>query len=102
MHTFAGAVDGVERLAEFGGERVGGGDRVLAGLGLNGAEPACGFHEFPDWPAGAGFDPPADGEGGEHVVRWASMESRLRWQTGLACRSDFDIRNDSSMFQSSW
>jgi hypothetical protein len=47
-HASAGAADGVEGLAEIVGERIGGGDDVLAGLNLNGAVTACGLHEFPD------------------------------------------------------
>jgi hypothetical protein len=43
-----GAVDGVEGLAEVVGEGAGGGDDVLAGLGLNGAVAPGGLYEFPD------------------------------------------------------
>jgi hypothetical protein len=39
---------------------------MLAGLDLDLAVAAGGLHKFPDRPAGPGFDPPADGEGGEH------------------------------------
>src|SRR5215471_21796475 len=44
----AGAVDGVEGLAEVAGQRVRSGDRVLSGLDLNGAVAAGGLDEFPD------------------------------------------------------
>ena len=36
------------------------------------------------------------------MVRWASMESRLRWQLGRACRSLFDMRNGFSISKSWW
>ena len=41
-------VDGVERLAEVVGDRVGGGDGLPSGLDLNGAVAAGGLDEFPD------------------------------------------------------
>jgi hypothetical protein len=46
--ALAGVADGVEGATEVVGERVGGGDDILAGLGLDGAIPACGLYEFPD------------------------------------------------------
>jgi hypothetical protein len=59
-------VDGLEGLAEVVGEVVGGGDRVLTGVDLNGAVSARGLYEFPDRAAGLRLDPAADGERGEH------------------------------------
>jgi hypothetical protein len=44
----AGAVDGIEGLAEVVGEGVGGSDGVLPGLDLNGAVSPGGLYEFPD------------------------------------------------------
>jgi hypothetical protein len=41
VHTSAGAVDGVEGLAEVVRDGFGGGDGVLSGLDLNGAAVAC-------------------------------------------------------------
>jgi hypothetical protein len=48
---------------------VGGGDGVVASgpsLEFDGAAVADGADELPDRPAGAGFDPAADREGGEY------------------------------------
>lgn len=36
------------------------------------------------------------------TVKCASMESLVRWKTGLALRSDLAIRNDCSTFHRSW
>jgi hypothetical protein len=48
VHSSAGAADGVEGLAEVGGEGAGGGDDVLACLDLNGAIAPGGVCDFPD------------------------------------------------------
>jgi hypothetical protein len=60
------AVDAVEGFAEVGGQGVGGGDGVLTGLDADGAVAAGGSDELADGPAGLGFDPAADRQGGEH------------------------------------
>ena len=55
------AVDAVEGFAEVGGQGVGGGDGVVAGLDFDGAVAAGGADERADGPAGGVFDPAADG-----------------------------------------
>jgi hypothetical protein len=59
------AVDGVDGFAQVGGDRVGGGDGMRAGLDLDRAIAAGCFHELADGPAGVLLDPAADGQGGE-------------------------------------
>ena len=86
-------------------------DGVGAGLDLYGAVAAGGLDELLDRPAGAGLDPPADGERGESDGRMgldgvalAVVDGlcRRRHETGRAWRSDLDMRKLFSMFQSSW
>jgi hypothetical protein len=74
----------------------------MAGADLDGAVAAGGADELPDGPAGAVPGEPGDGQAAKTMARWASMESRLRWQLGRARRPDLDIRNDFPVFQSSW
>jgi hypothetical protein len=49
-----------EGYSEVGGQGVGGGDGVRAGLDLDGAVDAGGLDEFADGPAGLVLDPAAD------------------------------------------
>src|SRR5260370_31499404 len=57
---------GPEGLAQVAGQGAGGGDDVRSVLDLYGALPAGGADESADRPAGAGFDPAADGQRAEH------------------------------------
>jgi hypothetical protein len=52
---------------------------VDAGLDRDAAVAAQSLHEFFDAPSGLAFEPSADREGANTMVRWASMESRLSW-----------------------
>lgn len=75
-------------------ERACGHGDALSGLGLDGAVAAGGLYELANGPAGPRFDPAADRQGGEDDGQVALIESRRWWQTGRACRSCLDIRND--------
>jgi hypothetical protein len=75
----AGLVDGVEGLTEVLGKRVGGGDDVLAGLDLDGAVAAGSLDDFLiDQPVRAS-NHRLTARAANTIVRWASIESRLRW-----------------------
>src|SRR5512133_299648 len=52
-----------ERLLCVAGQRVGGGDGLVASLDGDGVVAAQGLHEPGDAPRGGSFDHPADGEG---------------------------------------
>jgi hypothetical protein len=96
------AADGVECLSEVVGDGVGGGDRLLPGLDLDGAVAAGRLDELPDGPAGLRLDPAPTARAAKTTDRWASIESRLRWKIGLAWRSDFDMRKLFSISKSLW
>jgi hypothetical protein len=57
---------GFQGVAEVVGQGVSGGDGLPSGLDLDGAVAVGGLDEFPDRPACLCFDPPADGQRGEH------------------------------------
>jgi hypothetical protein len=81
VHTCS-PLDVVDGLAEVARQEVGDGDGVRACLDLYGPAAAGGLEEFANGRAGLLLDPAADGHGSEHMVRWTSIESLVRWVDG--------------------
>ena len=73
------AVDVVEGLIEVGGQGVGGGDGMAAGSDFDGVVAAGGADEFlidqPVWFSIQRLTAKA----AKTMIRWASIESRVRW-----------------------
>ena len=107
--------DGRARVPQLGPDLVscevgdsledGGGGGCGAGLGgdlVSGdgdghvPEGSEGLDELLDGHAGAVLQVAGHGQGGEDDGEVGSIESRFRWNTGLAWRSDLAIRKDSS------
>ena len=69
----------VEGLIEVGGQGIDGGDGAVAGSDFGGAVAAGGTDEFPDRLARLVLHPAADAKAAKTMVRWASIQSRVRW-----------------------